>query len=162
VLVRVQSRAPKFKRSFGRPLPFQSSYNKKFFEARSQSHYTEVAELVDAHVSGACAARREGSSPSFGTVLLQKNAALCRVAFFFGTLTKEGREVNIRVRAECESGQSPVCCSCTRAASTLRRTYSEHSRFSYSAVAQVIYHPSFIIHPLSTSSSTQQAQGDVP
>ena len=28
---------------------------------------TEVAELVDAHVSGACAARREGSSPSFGT-----------------------------------------------------------------------------------------------
>ena len=30
-------------------------------------HNTEVAELVDAHVSGACAARREGSSPSFGT-----------------------------------------------------------------------------------------------
>ncbi len=26
-----------------------------------------MAELVDAHVSGACAARREGSSPSFGT-----------------------------------------------------------------------------------------------
>ena len=27
----------------------------------------QVAELVDAHVSGACAARREGSSPFLGT-----------------------------------------------------------------------------------------------
>lgn len=26
-----------------------------------------MAKLVDVHVSGACAARREGSSPSFGT-----------------------------------------------------------------------------------------------
>ena len=30
----------------------------------------QVAELVDAHVSGACAARREGSSPFLGTKLL--------------------------------------------------------------------------------------------
>ena len=29
---------------------------------------TEVVELVDTHVSGACVARHEGSSPSFGTV----------------------------------------------------------------------------------------------
>ena len=29
--------------------------------------YTEVVELVDTHVSGACVARHEGSSPSFGT-----------------------------------------------------------------------------------------------
>lgn len=28
---------------------------------------TEVVELVDTHVSGACVARHEGSSPSFGT-----------------------------------------------------------------------------------------------
>ena len=28
----------------------------------------QVAELVDAHVSGACAARREGSSPFLGTL----------------------------------------------------------------------------------------------
>ncbi len=27
----------------------------------------EVAELVDAHVSGACVFGREGSNPSFGT-----------------------------------------------------------------------------------------------
>ena len=30
---------------------------------------TEVVELVDTHVSGACVARHEGSSPSFGTFL---------------------------------------------------------------------------------------------
>ena len=29
--------------------------------------YAQVAELVDAHVSGACAARRAGSSPVLGT-----------------------------------------------------------------------------------------------
>ena len=29
----------------------------------------QVAELVDAHVSGACAARRAGSSPVLGTTL---------------------------------------------------------------------------------------------
>ena len=28
----------------------------------------QVAELVDAHVSGACAARRAGSSPVLGTI----------------------------------------------------------------------------------------------
>ena len=30
----------------------------------------QVAELVDAHVSGACAARRAGSSPVLGTKVL--------------------------------------------------------------------------------------------
>ena len=35
--------------------------------------FTEVAELVDAHVSGACVARREGSSPSFGTATNYKD-----------------------------------------------------------------------------------------
>ena len=30
----------------------------------------QVAELVDAHVSGACAARRAGSSPVLGTVFI--------------------------------------------------------------------------------------------
>ena len=29
--------------------------------------FAQVAELVDAHVSGACAARRAGSSPVLGT-----------------------------------------------------------------------------------------------
>ena len=32
-----------------------------------QPQKAQVAELVDAHVSGACAARREGSSPFLGT-----------------------------------------------------------------------------------------------
>ena len=31
----------------------------------------QVAELVDAHVSGACAARRAGSSPVLGTLFFQ-------------------------------------------------------------------------------------------
>ena len=30
-------------------------------------NHAQVAELVDAHVSGACAARRAGSSPVLGT-----------------------------------------------------------------------------------------------
>ena len=30
-----------------------------------------MAELVDAHVSGACASRRAGSSPVLGTVLFR-------------------------------------------------------------------------------------------
>ena len=32
----------------------------------------QVAELVDAHVSGACVERHAGSSPVLGTLLLQK------------------------------------------------------------------------------------------
>ena len=51
---------------------------------------TEVAELVDAHVSGACAARREGSSPSFGT---NYNDALHGGRCFFQRTKQEGREV---------------------------------------------------------------------
>ena len=31
--------------------------------------FAQVAELVDAHVSGACAARCEGSSPFLGTTI---------------------------------------------------------------------------------------------
>ena len=31
----------------------------------------QVAELVDAHVSGACAARRAGSSPGLGTLFFR-------------------------------------------------------------------------------------------
>ena len=31
----------------------------------------QVAELVDAHVSGACAARRAGSSPVLGTLFFE-------------------------------------------------------------------------------------------
>ena len=33
----------------------------------------QVAELVDAHVSGACAARRAGSSPVLGTHFVQND-----------------------------------------------------------------------------------------
>ena len=34
----------------------------------SLNRHAQVAELVDAHVSGACAARRAGSSPVLGTL----------------------------------------------------------------------------------------------
>ena len=34
--------------------------------------YAQVAELVDAHVSGACVERHAGSSPVLGTLLLKK------------------------------------------------------------------------------------------
>ena len=42
-----------------------------FFEQKSvaEAINAQVAELVDAHVSGACAARRAGSSPVLGTLL---------------------------------------------------------------------------------------------
>src|SRR5690349_24820366 len=38
------------------------------FVHQTQTKQTEVVELVDTHVSGACVARHEGSSPSFGTL----------------------------------------------------------------------------------------------
>ena len=41
----------------------RSNLENSVFEAR----VAQVAELVDAHVSGACAARRAGSSPVLGT-----------------------------------------------------------------------------------------------
>ena len=34
-------------------------------------HHAQVAELVDAHVSGACVLRRAGSSPVLGTMFLE-------------------------------------------------------------------------------------------
>ena len=42
----------------------RSNLENSVFEAR----VAQVAELVDAHVSGACAARRAGSSPVLGTL----------------------------------------------------------------------------------------------
>ncbi len=39
----------------------------KSFFRRYFTEIAQVAELVDAHVSGACAARRAGSSPVLGT-----------------------------------------------------------------------------------------------
>ncbi len=38
------------------------------FSAHIRIERAQVAELVDAHVSGACAARRAGSSPVLGTL----------------------------------------------------------------------------------------------
>ena len=38
----------------------------------------QVAELVDAHVSGACAARRAGSSPVLGTLFFNMSCACWR------------------------------------------------------------------------------------
>ena len=35
---------------------------------RRNSSYAQVAELVDAHVSGACVERRAGSTPVLGTI----------------------------------------------------------------------------------------------
>ena len=42
-----------------------------FFEMMELS-FAQVAELVDAHVSGACVERHAGSSPVLGTLLLKK------------------------------------------------------------------------------------------
>ena len=38
--------------------------------------YAQVAELVDAHVSGACVERHAGSSPVLGTILTAEIAQL--------------------------------------------------------------------------------------
>ncbi len=43
----------------------------------------QVAELVDAHVSGACAARREGSSPFLGTNSRPSSLAIKLLGFLF-------------------------------------------------------------------------------
>ena len=52
----------------------------------------QVAELVDAHVSGACAARREGSSPFLGTAKSDNRLSFndCRT-FVFDYLHKNWR-----------------------------------------------------------------------
>jgi hypothetical protein len=39
---------------------------------KGYSLYAQVAELVDAHVSGACVSQRAGSSPVLGTFFIQK------------------------------------------------------------------------------------------
>ena len=38
----------------------------------TEKSYAQVAELVDAHVSGACVSRRAGSSPVLGTLLFKR------------------------------------------------------------------------------------------
>ena len=59
----------------------------------------QVAELVDAHVSGACVSRRAGSSPVLGTGLFRMNfmfgevaelvdALLFRMNFMFGEVAE--------------------------------------------------------------------------
>ena len=49
---------------------FRSTYCTKRVFGLFCVQNAQVAELVDAHVSGACAARRAGSSPVLGTLLL--------------------------------------------------------------------------------------------
>lgn len=50
-----------------------------------RDHHAKVAELVDALVSGASTARREGSSPSFRTISAEqkKNRGIYTPRFFF-------------------------------------------------------------------------------
>ena len=50
-------------------VPFSAHrLNKKRRLRKALVDNAQVAELVDAHVSGACAARRAGSSPVLGTL----------------------------------------------------------------------------------------------
>ncbi len=44
-------------------------------------HFAEVAELVDAHASGACGAILGGSSPLFGTTLCNNNIYMSDMYF---------------------------------------------------------------------------------
>ena len=50
-------------------VPFSAQHSETTRDSAFLSRWTfaQVAELVDAHVSGACAARRAGSSPVLGT-----------------------------------------------------------------------------------------------
>ena len=58
-------------------------------------NHAQVAELVDAHVSGACAARRAGSSPVLGTLFFYK---------FILTMCRRGGGIGRRatLRGECQ------------------------------------------------------------
>ena len=47
---------------------FRSHVEQRERKGRALSKNAQVAELVDAHVSGACVARRAGSSPVLGTL----------------------------------------------------------------------------------------------
>ena len=46
-------------------------------------NHAQVAELVDAHVSGACAARRAGSSPVLGTHLQETSIPINTYTLLF-------------------------------------------------------------------------------
>ena len=59
------------KASAGRHATFQGRVSQGYWNI-----YTEVVELVDTHVSGACVERLEGSSPSFGTFISLREIAL--------------------------------------------------------------------------------------
>ena len=50
------------------PFSAQLVEQKRAFRDWPEVKNAQVAELVDAHVSGACAARRAGSSPVLGTL----------------------------------------------------------------------------------------------
>ena len=54
---------------------------KKYYFCTPQFPKAQVAEYVDAHVSGACAARRAGSIPVLGTKLWKKELIIS--SFFF-------------------------------------------------------------------------------
>ena len=49
---------------------------------QSQNQNAQVAELVDAHVSGACAARCAGSSPALGTTKVLDSQLIAKDLFF--------------------------------------------------------------------------------
>lgn len=56
------------------------------FEGQTLYNSTQagVAELVDAHVSGTCSVRSEGSNPFFGTLFLSKRNLI------FSSLDQQG------------------------------------------------------------------------
>jgi hypothetical protein len=59
-------------------VPFTAHFlNKGWKSGTSQA---QVAELVDAHVSGACVSRRAGSSPVLGTSFIQGSFNVGEVA----------------------------------------------------------------------------------
>ena len=57
----------------GRGRGFESRFPLEIIVQRvlGLSNNAQVAELVDAHVSGACAVRRAGSSPVLGTLFFE-------------------------------------------------------------------------------------------
>ena len=58
------------------PIGFRRNTSGNSSVGRAQP-YAQVAELVDAHVSGACAARRAGSSPVLGTLFYSRVKLTC-------------------------------------------------------------------------------------
>jgi hypothetical protein len=91
-----------------------------------RSNSAHVAELVDAHGSGPCAARCGGSSPSVGTTEFRKNASFGRRFAFPGPFARRppAQARNLAFALDGMASSPYYACLCCRTAQQRQRRQS--------------------------------------